>query len=97
MADSGALTMLADNATQEAIAPFAVTEWKTLTVTGHRDINVLIYVSGYQAEWDSGTGWAIMTRLTVGDNGIFFRIAPAAKICIRVQGPVGKSCRVVVS
>lgn len=97
MADSGVLTMLANNVTQEAIAPFAVTEWKTLAVTGHRDINVLIYVSGYQTEWDGGSGWAVMTRLTVGDNGIFFRIAPAARICIRVQGPINESCRVVVS
>lgn len=97
MADSGALTMPANNTTIEAIAPMAVTEWKTLTATGHRDINVIVYVSGYQADWSNGVGWAIAKRYTIGDNGIVERISPAAKVCVRVQGPINEECRVVLA
>ncbi len=97
MADSGALTMPANNATIEAIAPMAVTEWKTLTATGHRDINVIVYVSGYQTDWDGGTGWAIARKHTIGDNGVAERVAPAGQVCVRVQGPIDEECRVVLA
>lgn len=97
MADSGDLTMLANNDTQEAIAPMAAADWMTLTATGNQDINVLVYVSGYQTAWADGDGWAVARRYTIGPSGMVERVAPAASVCVRVQGPVGEGCRVVLS
>lgn len=96
MTDSGELTMLADNVTQEAIAPTPISEWKTITGTGNKDVALLVYVSGYQTVWDDGVGWACVKRYTIGDEGVVDRLAPAVQLCVRAQGPVGENCRVVV-
>ncbi len=95
MADSGLIVMPANNDTVQVIAPAAANAWQTVAATGSKDINVLVYVSGYQDQWADGQGWAVVDKRTIGPAGVVFRVPPAPHLCIRAQGPEGDSCRVV--
>ncbi len=97
MADSGVVTMPADNALIEVIAPMPTTDWCSLTATGHKDIQILVYASGVESTWSDSGAWVQMQKLVVGDSGAFSRIAPAPYFTIRAQGPVGTTCRVTVT
>lgn len=97
MADSGAVTMPADNDTIECIAPMASVDWKTLACNGNRDIQVLIYASGVDATWPGTGHWSVIKKFVIGDDGVFYRVPPAPYITVRAQGPTGSSCRVTVT
>lgn len=90
--------MPADNETVEAIAPVdASADWCSIIATGHKDICLLVYTSGYQSTWSDGEGWTIYKKDHLGDHGAHMRCPPAPYMCIRLQGPVGETARVVTA
>lgn len=97
MADSGVITMPADNAMIECIAPMAVTDWMTLQATGDKDIQIFVYTSGFSETWSDGDGWVVSKKLVIGHEGAFYRVPPSPHVTIRAQGPVDTTCRVTVT
>lgn len=97
MADSGMITMPADNETIECIAPMATTDWCTLQATGHKDIQVFVYTSGVESTWSDEGHWVLAKKLVVGHEGAFYRVPPAPYFTVRAQGPVSETVRVTVT
>ncbi len=97
MADSNTVAMPANNAMIEVIAPTPSSVWCTLSATGHRDIQLFVYVSGVDDTWSDGGYWALAHKMVIGDKGAFYRVPPTPYFTIRAQGPVGETCRVTVT
>lgn len=97
MADSGVVTMPADNGMIECVAPMATTTWCSLQAQGNRDIQIFVYTSGVDDTWSESGNWILEKKLVIGDQGIFYRIPPTPYVTIRAQGPVGTTCRVTVT
>lgn len=88
--------MPANNDTFEAIAPIEPTGESVVMATGHPDVTVLIYASGFKTVWDGGEGWTLAKKCTVGHEGVTCHIPKVLHLCVRLQGPVGEEARVVI-
>ena len=97
MADSGVVTMPADNALIECIAPMANPDWKTLQASGNKDIQLFVYTSGVDDAWSENGHWVLAKKLVIGHEGVFYRVAPSPYVTVRAQGPAGETCRVTVT